>query len=272
MNLVSILQKIAGTDSSSFEEVSPRRQMLSSWGPKLGMALLPLGLTAAFSKKAKAHTGHELAETLNYLLTLEMLLAGFYEQGLNTSGLIPTDNRVALTQMSVNSSAHRDFIKGLVQSAGGVAISEPAFDYSGGNGLGTGPYADVFLNYARFLSLAQTFEETTIRAYQGVLPLLMDDPSITGSCLQVHSVKGRHAAILRKIRREKNFSTAKSWITQAQSGIPGNPNGPTWIGEDNTVQLGVPVANLVSSDAATEGFDEPLSQDAVEFIIDPFIG
>src|SRR6187431_90594 len=103
MNLVSLLQKIAGSSTSTFEEVSPRRQVLASWAPKLGMALLPLGLTAAFSKKANAHSGHELAETLNYLLTLEMLLAGFYEQGLNTSGLIPNDNRVALVQMATNS-------------------------------------------------------------------------------------------------------------------------------------------------------------------------
>lgn len=272
MNLVSLLQKIAGTESSTFDEVSPRRQVLASWAPKLGMALLPLGLTAALSNKAKAQSGHTLADTLNYLLTLEMLVSGLYEQGLGTSGLVPNDNRVPLTQMSTNSAAHRDFVKSLVQKVGGVPVSEPAFDYSAGNGLGTGPYADVFMNYPRFLGLLQSFEEMTIRAYQGVLPELMADPSITGSCLQVHSVKGRHAAIIRKIRRERNFSTAKNWITQAQSGIPSNPGESIYAGEDNTMQLGVPVANLVSSDRATEGFDEPLSRAAVEYIIDPFIG
>ena len=93
------------------------------------------------------------------------------------------------------------------------------------------------------------------------------------SCMQVHSVKGRHAAMLRKIRREQHFSTAKNWITQNQSGIPSNPTGPTWNGEENTIQSGIPTQNLgINVDAVTEAFDEPLEQSAVETILDPFIG
>ncbi len=43
----------------------------------------------------------------------------------------------------------------------------PDFDFSGGAGSGTGPYADAFSNYDLFLTVAQAFEDTGVRAYKG---------------------------------------------------------------------------------------------------------
>jgi hypothetical protein len=272
MNIASILKKIAETETTDFDAVSHRRQLLANWGPKLALTALPLGLSAIINP-AKAHSSDEIAGLLNYLLKIEMLLSGFYEQGMSTPGLVSDDNMIALTQITTNSAAHQKFIRSLVQSRGGIPINEPNFDYSGGNGLGTGPYADVFIVYSRFLGMAQMFEELAIRAYQGVLPHMMEDQEATMNCSQVHTVKSRHAAMLRKIRRDKHFSTAKSWITQNQSGIPVNFTQAVWNGEENTLQSGIPVQNLgVNADAATEAFDEPLSQSDVETILDPFIG
>ena len=271
MNFANILNNIARTDPEFYERISPRRRIISNWLPKATLTTLPLVLGGLFNKAYGKQTGL-IEDTLNFALKLEMLESRFYEMALTKTGLIPAHDLPAIQLISANETAHRTFVRNTIVGMGGTPISEPNFDFTGGNGLGTGPYADVFINYVTFLALSQTFEETAVRAYKGAAPNLMSDNAVLEAALQVHSVEGRHAAMLRRMRRLNGHTTAMPWITQAQSGIESMPAGATWAGEDNTIQAGVTITALgVSSDAATEAFDEPLSQAAVEAIIDPFV-
>jgi hypothetical protein len=271
MNFANILHSIAGTDPEFYERVSPRRRIISNWLPKVALTTLPLALGGLFTKAYGKQTGL-ISDTLNFALKLEMLESRFYETALTKPGLIPGSDLSAIQLLSANETAHRSFVRNMIIGLGATPINEPAFDFTGGNGLGTGPFADVFFNYSTFLALSQTFEETGVRAYKGSVPNLTSDNDVLQAALQIHSVEGRHAAMLRRMRYLNHDTAAMPWITQAQSGIASMPTGGTWAGENNTIQAGIDITTLGSSaDTATEAFDEPLDQAAVEAIIDPFI-
>jgi len=271
MNFNNILHKIARTDPEFYARVSPRRRIIGSWMPKVALASLPLALGSLF-QKAYGRNTDLITDTLNFALKLEMLESRFYEKALSISGLIPLKDLPAIQLISANETAHREFVRNTILALGGTPIAEPKFDFTGGNGLGTGPFANVFINYTTFLALSQIFEETGLRAYKGSTPDLMGNDEVLQAALQIHSVEGRHVAMLRKMRFDNGHTIVKPWITGAQSGIAGMPTGPTWAGEDNTMQLGFQLGSLgTPPDAATEAFDEPLSQTQVEAIVDPFI-
>lgn len=269
MNFAHILAHISRTDPEFYERVSPRRSVIAGWMPKAALATLPLALGSLF-RKAYGRNTDLITDTLNFALKLEMLESRFYEAALTHSGLIPAKDLPAIQLLSANETAHREFVRSTIVAMGGTPIAEPRFDFTGGNGLGTGPYADVFINYTTFLTIAQTLEETGLRAYKGSAPSLMGNNEVLEYALRIHSVEGRHVAMLRKLRHDNGHTTAKPWITQAQSGIPSMPSGPTWAGEENTTQLYMAVPG-VSSDTATEAFDEPLTMAQADAIADPFI-
>ena len=270
MNFANILHRISQTDPDFYERVSPRRRIIANWMPKVALTTLPLALGALFNKAYGKNTD-VIVDTLNFALKLEMLESRFYEQALTSSGFIPANELPALQLISANETAHRTFVSNTIKAIGGTPIAQPKFDFTAGNGLGTGPYFDVFFNYVTFLALSQAFEETGVRAYKGSVPKLMSDNAVLEAALQLHSVEARHVAMLRKIRKANGHTTVKPWITQAQSGTATIP-AASWVGEDNTIQGGIDITTLgVSSDAATEAFDEPLTMTQVEAIIEPFI-
>ncbi len=271
MNFNNILHQISQTDPEFYERVSPRRRVIGSWMPKVALASLPLALGSLF-QKAYGRNTDLITDTLNFALKLEMLESRFYEKALSMTGLIPTKDLPAFQLISANETAHREFVRNTILAVGGTPISEPRFDFTGGNGLGTGPYADVFTNYTTFLALSQTLEETGLRAYKGAAPDLMGNHEVLQAALQIHSVEGRHVAMVRKLRFDNGHTAAKPWVTGAQSGISATPTGPTWAGEDNSTQLGIALSSLgTPADTATEAFDEPLSRAQAEYIADPFI-
>jgi hypothetical protein len=271
MNFANILNRIAGTDPEFYERVSPRRRVIDNWMPRVALTALPLALGAVFNKAHGRNTGL-LSDTLNFALKLEMLLSRFHETAQSQAGLIPLHDVAAMQLISANETAHRVFVRNTLIAMGATPISEPAFDFTAGNGLGTGPFADVFINYVTFLSVSQTLEETALRAYKGAAPELMSDNSVLEAALRIHSVKARHVAMLRKMRFNNGHTTAKPWMTGAESGIASMPTGATWAGEDNASQAGIMITSLgASTSVATEAFDEPLSKATVESIIDPFI-
>lgn len=292
MNNDSIL---GGLDPEVLNDMGTRRDALKGlghWSAKLALASIPLGL-AAMAKTAYAQTTvpTAIANVLNFALILEELEAEFYgiavgkraaPAGLTRSAtLIPSSDRSIFETLSDHEDRHVELLR---SALGGQAVAKPTFDFSGGNGSGTGAFASAFSNYQTFLALSQSFEDTGVRAYKGQAPALFAAETTVGNrpfltiALRIHSVEARHASEVRRLRG--NFSEQapnKGWITGNDSG--GAP-AAIYAGEDNTAQgsppataPGINVATLpgATTTAATESFDEPLTRAQVVAIVDPFI-
>jgi hypothetical protein len=158
----------------------------------------------------------------------------------------------------------------------------PTFDFTAGSGSGTGPLAGVFSNYNLFLAVAQTFEDTGVRAYKGQAANLMSSNAILRAALQIHSVEARHAAHVREMRSRRpndplvvNNPMLKPWITLNKSGINSPLVQASYNGEEQTVQAGIENTGIngfnISREAASEAYDEPLTKAQVLAIVDPFI-
>ena len=159
-------------------------------------------------------------------------------------------------------------------------MPEPTFDFTAGNGSGNGPFAGVFSNYSLFLAVAQTFEDTGVRAYKGAAADLMSNNDVLTAALNIHSVEARHASHIRQMRKANGGLVpagvnVKPWITLNQSGISSSAVQPSYDGEELTTQATIQVVNInnqaISASAASEAFDEPLSMTQVLAIVDPFI-
>ena len=233
---------------------------------------------------------------LNFALTLEYLESEFYNIAIGDTPLPSqyTGTVTAVGQASTpaavfeeiakHEAAHVVVLQGAITNGGGTPVTKPTFDFTGGNGATTagkytGPYLDVFTNPATFLTVAQAFEDTGVRAYKGGAAALAAAPAILEVGLQIHSIEARHASKVRRLRGQKG------WVTIGANGVPaavepvynaGNP-AATYPDEDNTTQATVNVATLagtsgqVGTSAAAESFDEPLDVNTVLAIAGPFI-
>jgi hypothetical protein len=236
-----------------------------------GLASAPVAL-AAFARNAFGQTRLPavVIGVLNYALVLEELEAEFYVRGVNASGLIPDADRVIFTTIRDHELEHVAFLR---RTLGASARPKPTFDFTAGNGSGTGPYANVFTNYETFKAVAQAFEDTGVRAYKGQAPALLPYDDVLTAALTIHSVEARHASEVRRLRG--NFQDIEpffeGWITEAQTDVPGA--AAVYAGEDNVTQGGVNVTTVtpVPRKEITEAFDEPLTQAQVLAIIDPFL-
>jgi hypothetical protein len=225
----------------------------------------------------------QILDVLNFALTLEYLEAEFYNVGLASGGLIPAgDDRMAFEVIAKHENDHVRFLRQTIEALGGRPVDKPTFDFTAGNGTGTGPFAGVFSNYSLFLAVSQTFEDTGVRAYKGQAPALMSSNAILRAALQIHSVEARHAAHVREMRSRRtgdglvnNDPPLQPWITLNKSGINSPLVQPSYNGEELTVQAGVNIVNIngfaISAEDASEAFDEPLTKAQVLAIVDPFI-
>lgn len=213
-------------------------------------------------KRLLPNAGHganlpgKIVDVLNFALTLEELEAEYYTRGVAAPGLIPADVRDVFDQIRKHEVAHVAFLR---QTLGSLAIPKPTFDFTAG-----GLFADVFTNPVTFAALAEAFEDTGVRAYKGQAATLMPRPMVLEAALRIHSVEGRHAAEVRRVRRQK------AWITGNSRGdLPAAAQG-VYNGEGNRFHfiLAQPTSNVV---ALTQAFDEPLTMDQVLDIVHPFI-
>lgn len=285
MNLQRIFTDIADADPEFYERVSPRRASIRTFLRGASLAALPIALGGLF-KKAYGQGSPNTAlilETLNFALKAEYLESSYYTMGMNNAALVAEFSaqgiRDGVDLLRQNEVAHRDFLIATIKKLNGTPIPEPTFDYTGGKGRGNGPFPDVMTNAATFIAVAQAFEETGVRAYKGQAANLMSDNAILTAALDIHSVEGRHASYLRMIRKMKFGVDIKPWITGVESGIPQPAAKPTYAGEENTMQAAVNITGLpnkatnanITTDAATEAFDEPLKKEEVEAILANFI-
>lgn len=248
---------------------------------KLALAAVPLALGGMF-KKAYGQVGTNITGILNFALTLEYLEAKFYVLGLAAPALIPAADRPAFQTISTHETAHVNFLKAAITSLGGTPVAEPVFDFTAGNGTGTGPFMGVFTNYALYLAVSQTFEDTGVRAYKGqaIEPALTANNDVLTAALRIHSVEARHASKVRQLRKINGGLVpagvnVKPWITLNQSGIGSTAVQASYDGEELTTQATVAIVNIngqaISANAASESFDEPLTMAQVLAIVDPFI-
>lgn len=277
MDFQNIIVELSKKDPEVYERLDGRRESLrkfSRFAGKVALASIPIALGSMF-KKAYAGTNDIITDTLNFALTLEYLEAEFYQKALAAPGLIPAGAPLgAIQTIGAHETAHVNFLKTAITAAGGTPVPKPTFDFSAGNGSGNGPFKDVFTNYQLFLAVAQAFEDTGVRAYKGQAGNLMSNNDVLTAALNIHSVEARHASHIRQMRRAQG-ANVKPWITGNDTGGIGAAVQAIYAGEENTKQGPVEIKGIngidISTDDATEAFDEPLTKDQVLAIVDPFI-
>lgn len=291
MQLQNIFSEIEKKDPEFYGKIDTRRKVMKDFAKfsgKVTLASLPLALGAMLNKAYAGGTGvNAVVDVLTFALKLEYLESRFYKKGMAASGLIPNDNNGSLgafQEITDDEAAHVRFLKQTIQSLGVTPIAEPSFDFTA-HGTFPDPFAPG--NYAVFLAISQTFEDTGVRAYKGQAPNLIGAANrpYLSAALRIHSVEARHAARVRKLRYDIGgplvSGTVKPWITWAQSGIDTGSAAAnaavqkSYAGEELTVQAGANIVGIggnsfIDGAAASESFDEPLTMEQVIDIVTPF--
>jgi len=236
MNFFQILSEIEKVDPEVYDRLDSRRSVfkhMSGLGQKLATAAVPLAVGAIFSKAyGQTPNGLSAVDVLNFALRLEYLEKYFYQQ--RPTALFSSVNQSALSLIFTDESNHVSFLTTVINSvAAGRAFADPtiqAFDFSAG-----GAFPTWNTSAGTYLALAQSFEDTGVRAYKGAAPLtnVMANKTVLTAALNIHSVEARHASHIRSMRR------AGSPLTQStpSMGVPASPydSAPkSWVsGTDN---------------------------------------
>ena len=288
MNLQNIISEIEQVDPEVYGRFDSRRKAMkkfANFSGKVALASLPLAIGSMFKSAYGQTTPQGVIDVLNFALTLEYLEAEFYNNIVGSPGYLtaPAAAQGALTKIRNDENAHVAFLKGALGSA---AVAKPTFDFTAGNGTGTGPFAGYLANYAVQLAMAQDFEDTGVRAYKGQATALQSSRAFLTAALNIHSVEARHASHIRQMRRALDAAVPasqkplKPWITLNYSGIDFPPAqaaiNPSYAGEELTTQAGVNIVGVggntfINDKAASESFDEPLTKPQILAIVDPFI-
>jgi hypothetical protein len=179
----------------------------------------------------------------------------------------------------------------------GLTLDARSFDFTGNRSAnGGGPFAAATTDLSFLLVMAQGAEDTAVRAYKGQAGNLISDPATLETALRIHSVQARHAARIRRIRRNADptntivrysgtisgggaaaagAGTQSAAVTAVLEMIYGQgTNATSAPSEANTIQAGVNVSTLSGArfavEAAQEAFDEPLERADVVAILQPF--
>ncbi|GAB2527685.1 ferritin-like domain-containing protein [Spirosoma aerophilum] len=265
MNLQSIFTELEKVDSDFFDRLEhvSRRGLFSSLTRKTVAVAAPAILASALTKSygQSSELPQNVVDVLNFALLLEYLESDFYEFGTNVPGLIPDQDKLAFEYIRRHEELH---VKLLKMVLGARAIAKPRFDYTG-----KGNFPDVFSNFQTFAAVSQAFEDTGVRAYKGQAPNLMNAKPILETALRIHATEATHAARIRYLRGQKG------WIPLASpSGLP-QAAAAVYMGDDNVVQKGINLAELLAGqvplEGLTEAFDEPLTKEQVTAIVTPFL-
>ncbi len=285
MNLQNIISEIEKADPEVYDRLDTRRSAMKKFANvsgKIALASIPFALGSMFKTAYGQSTG-TVNDVLNFALTLEYLEAEFYTNIVGSPGYLTASAaaQAALTKIKDDENKHVAFLKSVLGTA---AVSKPTFDFTAGSGSGTGPFAGYLGIYAVQLAMAQTFEDTGVRAYKGQAPNLQGNRTVLTAALEIHSVEARHAAHIRQMRRALNAAipagqVVKPWITLKESGIDFAPANSaiqlSYNGEEAVTQAGATITGIggnafIDAKAASESFDEPLTKQQVLDIVTPF--
>ena len=320
MNKVPVLDSI---DQEITDALVTRRQAItrgasvsSSLAAGLAMASVPVALAAlardAFGQGTALPA--DIKTVLDFALALEIFENEFYRAVLGTSSSSAQNAAFAPVRASVTGAAlatvqqiqkHEAAHVAFLESQGATSsLTADSFDFTGGRGSGTGPFAAATTDLAFLLETAQGAEDTGVRAYKGQAGNLIGNNDATHNnvleaALRIHSVEARHAARIRRIRRlaagapdTVRLSGTIRGGGAAAAGATGSPP-PQFVAafekiyggatpESNTMHTvfnGTAEATIDAStlaglmggaNAATEAFDEPLTRAEVIAIVQPF--
>jgi hypothetical protein len=310
---------LEGIDPEIMDEVVSRRDLFRRGASMsrmvaqgLALGSVPVAL-AALAKDAFGQAPSDLLDVLNFAFILENLENEFYKAVLGTSSLaaqnnafatvralIPASARESLGQIQKHEQQHVDFLKAAIPQFGGTpaAMTAADFDFTGGNGSGTGPFARATTELNFLLVATQAFEDTGVRAYKGQAGRLLINGNNNAdialeAALRIHSVEARHAAKIRRIRRGINPTDTTlrlsgyvrgGGVAAAGAGIYGgatSESNTSHVVFNGTSAVTIDAATLSNLDligdstartnAATQAFDEPLTKDEVIAIVRNFI-
>ncbi|PYP79000.1 MAG: hypothetical protein DMD35_09530 [Gemmatimonadetes bacterium] len=207
-----------------------------------------------------------VVDSLRLLQQVAYLQSELYARASAAAGFIPTADVTVFTTLGAQESLHVGTLATLITARSGTPVPRPTtFDFTG-KGAVPG-FAFATGQYETFRMLAQAFEDLGVRAYKGQVQALIADKQALTYVLAMHSVEGRHAAEVRRMRGKK------AWITGSSADdLPAFAQA-IYAGEDVTTQGGVNVASASTggATAASQAFDEPLGTAQVTAIITPFI-
>jgi hypothetical protein len=230
--------------------------------------MTPMPMTSLLHTSAPpAGTAADVVDSLRLLQLVAYLQSDLYTRATATAGFIPAADATVFSTLSQQETTHIGTLGGLILARQGTSLPRPTFDFTGKGALPGFVFATG--HYETFRKLAQAFEDLGVRAYKGTVQTLQSDKLALTAVLAIHSVEGRHAAEVRRIRG------MKGWITgSSQDDLPAFAQA-IYAGEEVTTQGTVNVATAVAAsggaDAASQAFDEPLSAAQVTAIITPFI-
>ena len=268
MNISKILECFS--DDKLMKSPSNRRESFGQFGQigkTLALAAIPFGLSALSNKAFAADitpTPSTPIGALQLALTLEYLENEFYQMGLDSGVIPPSENAGRDLKVFQQIAAHEaDHVAFLIAGLGGTAnanfVVKPTFDFTAG-GL-----FNPFNDYQQFLALAQAFEDTGVRAYKGQAVNLISTPDLLTAALRIHSVEARHASEVRRLRGQKGWIVGNN-----RGGLPSQAQ-PVYDGEENVLQAGFNTSTLFGVNAGTEAFDEPLTTQQTVNIANLFI-
>ncbi len=278
--------------------------MSSATAAALAFGSVPIAL-AALTKESFGQASTTVRSVLEFAYLLENLEAEFYKAVLGTSAIAAQNSAFAPVRATLTATeratlglirdheiAHVNFLRGQLVGLGAtpVTYTGSSFDFTGGKGSGTGPFAAATTTKAVLLAGAQAFEDTGVRAYKGQAGNLLGNADVLQAALRIHSVEARHAAKIRNMRAQAGVDVPFSGTIRGnESGISGlSAAGQAVIaqiyaGETNvshtfhngtaaqTVDITALGTNFGGTSAVQAAFDEPLSREAVTDIVSNFI-
>ena len=189
-----------GIDPDLSDRLTARRDLFRDAALRLGAIATAPMMLAAVSSQAFAQVPAQVADILNFALTLEYLEDEFYRTAAGVDGLIPAEVAPVLLAISAHETAHVALLQSVL---GASAVAKPQFDFTAG-----GKYPDIFRNFRTLAAVAQDAEDTGVAAYKGQAPKLAGGGQLLTTALQIHSVEARHAAEIRLLRRQKPWTGA----------------------------------------------------------------
>jgi hypothetical protein len=137
--------------------------------------------TTTSDTSASSQFGEGDLGIVNYALTLEYLETAFYND-VAKSGLFKGDNLALIQAIAKTEQQHVDALTATAKQLGGPVAKEPKAEF---------PLKDA----NSVLKLAATVENLGAAAYLGQAAAI-ESPDVLAAALSIHSVEGRHAAVL----------------------------------------------------------------------------
>jgi rubrerythrin len=137
--------------------------------------------TAGGDSGASSQFGEGDLGIVNYALTLEYLETAFYND-VAKSGLFKGDQLALIQAIAKTEQQHVDALTATAKQLGGPVAPEPKAEF---------PLKDA----KSVLELAATVENLGAAAYLGQAAAI-ESPDVLAAALSIHSVEGRHAAVL----------------------------------------------------------------------------